>query len=194
VYTCLFLEDYYNNAGFTYPKEEHRIGDFSGAGSSYVADELITKDGIFEFEGIPFRLRAGEGYNNIEANLQSLSVEKEYKCTKIHILGASDNGSFKEKIKVVYADEMDEELQFGLTDWISGKPSFENREILRFKGIFSSFSGKVINDFKPTIWYTFNVLSKSSAPVKLIKLPDNPGFHIFSITLELVVGETRAKN
>lgn len=186
MFTIVPLENYFNNSGISF-KNSYEHGDFSGAGSSYPAEDLPESNSLINVEEIPFKFPSKVRYdkNNMEFAEQIIDIEPNYyRC--IHILGAADNGSFIEPIELI-TERNKIQVLIGLTDWISKQPTFNEKIAFRCKGAHSKRSG-YIEAIDTTIWYQKIEILKYGNEISKLVFIDNPGMHIFALTLEHLRG------
>lgn len=184
-YITLNLNQYFNNNGFGYKK--NNVGDFSskGFGSVFPADELPDSNSIALFNDIPFLFPSKEPNDNNNFELENQRIEiPNFRYKKVHILCAADTGSFIEKISVGN-QSVKQVLKVGITDWSIKKPRFKEKIGIQFNKIY------VKNREIPaiiTIWHQTVDLTNTNEEINWIKFRDNPSVHIFSMTFEKLEG------
>lgn len=142
---------------------------------------MPDSDSLVHFENIPFIFPCKEdGHNNnIECYNNVINFQSGY-YKSIYFLGSCDNGSFKEKINLIY--EYVQDIFFlPMTDWVAENPLFGELKAVNCTHVHSS--QKDLFKLKPKIWMQRVKINPDNKLVK-IRLPDNPCLHIFSITLE----------
>jgi hypothetical protein len=181
-YTKVDLREWFTGKSFAY-EHNYLSCDFSGFGSSYPAEDLPNSNQIVFIQDVPFLFpeKNDDSFNNLEFNNQTINVDI-HNCSKIHILGACDNGSFKECVTLANKNE-ERKYEIGLTDWTNKNPYFNNIIAFRCKGSYSARLGFNEN-MSTTIWYTNVNLNEKLFDINSITFSDNPSIHIFAITLE----------
>lgn len=176
------LRSYFNNKGISSAKKVYK-GDFSGVGSSYPSDELPVSESLITIENVPFIFPDKEAtYDNMDFYEQSIEVPKNV-YNKIHVLGASDNGSFNENINLINTSTNNRRsVKLGLTEWVYKHPVFGEKVAFRTNKAHSKTAG-IINGKSLTIWYQCSKILPEYE-FNMLKFGDNPGIHIFSLTLE----------
>lgn len=179
-YEMINLEELFNNKGIS-RMNNPQDANFTGFGSSYISENLQSSRSVLELYGVPFLFPNKDPLvvDNLEFMNQEIQIKEAY-YSNIHVLGAADNGSFIEPIKLVGNDI--KEVKIGLTDWIESSPKFNNKKGIICEGINSNKSGYT-RTVKTNIWYSV-VGIPSNSLFKSILLVDNPSMHIFSLTLE----------
>lgn len=177
-YELLNLTPYNNVKGISYIDSINKA-DFSGVGSSYPAEELPYED-VKEFHGVPFRLPNKDGkYDNMDFSEQTLNIP-ENTYAKMHILGAAENGSFNETI-FLSTRYREHSYKVGLSEWIYSVPFYNEKVAIQTRYAHSQTSGRV--NIPLNVWYQ-SIELNSKELYCAIKFGDNPGMHIFSITME----------
>ncbi|KAF0815848.1 MULTISPECIES: hypothetical protein [Cytobacillus] len=181
-YYLVNLEEYYCNCGFSFINQREN-GDFTGSGSSYPAEQLPSSEKVIKIHEVPFHFPSKEKgkFNNIEFNEQKIKV-KEDSYQAIHVLGAADNGSFLEPISLIDQQGSVSKVMLGFTDWVDYEPKFNDLKAIVCKGVHSAQLG-CLEGMQCTIWYQ-KVKVPTGVLFNEIRLGDNPGMHIFSLTLE----------
>lgn len=171
------LSIYYNNNGIKYSTE--KSCNFTGFGSSFPGDQL--PQGNININDIPFIFPSSQSqFNNIEFNKQKVSVPKN-SHSGLHILGASDNGSFFESLHLYNDNFFEDSIILSLTEWVSISPKYNELEAFRCNYL-CSLQGQV-HTVKPVIWHQIIHLKRPTI-FNSIMFPDNPCMHVFSLTLE----------
>lgn len=180
-YVKVDLSEYFNNCGISYVNDI-QSGDLTGIGSSYPAEQLPDSNSNIEVDNVPFlfpKKEVGEK-NNIEFNNQVISLPKgNYR--NLFVLGAAENGSYIETL-IIRNKNISQKIRLGLTDWLNETCEFNETIAYHCYGCHSTKAG-IISTFEPKMW-----LQRIDLPENLLaeelSLPDNPGMHIFAITLE----------
>jgi len=173
------LEAYFNIKGISTLKNINSA-DFSGLGSSYPAEEL-PKKGVTTINDTPFL------FPDSESIVDSLTFDEQliklprglYK--RLHILGAADNGSFREKVYLVDGIKKSQ-IKVGLTGWIVPEPHYSEKKAFICSMGYSQSEG-IVREFKPIIWHQ-TVDLNNVGDIEFLQLSDNPAMHLFAITLE----------
>lgn len=176
------LTEFYNNNGISYQGKADSA-DFTGNGSSFPAKDLPESNKIVKIGEVPFLFPPKERnlMNNFDLFNQKISVPENL-YTWIHILGASENGSFEEKL--VFSSENDKyATELGLTDYTEVNSKYDEKVGFRCKGMNTKTSG-YLSGFMSTIWYKSIDVSNARFYWDLMEFPDNASMHIFAITLE----------
>jgi hypothetical protein len=177
------LEEFYCNNGISSEGSISK-GNFTGGGSSFPAELLpnFNKDVVIVVNDVPFQLNksAPDCADNMEFNNQYIKFKPNIYKT-IHVLGCADNGSY---IEPIYLETKNTsiEVKLGLTDWLTEKPIFDEKIAFRCKYVHTQRGN--LSNFQPTIWYQKISLFISNMRCFGMKFIDNPGMHIFAITLE----------
>lgn len=114
---CLVdLRDHYNNDGTTHPGSAPS-GDLDGEGMAFPHEHLPPSDQVTALGGVPFLFpdRDSGAANNVCLAGQRVAVASGA-YSRLHVLGASEGGSFEEPLTLRYADGVSQELTLGLTD------------------------------------------------------------------------------
>lgn len=178
-YETIPLASSYNNKGFTYAEAP---GNFTTFGSSYPGSELTSReDGREWIRGIPFLFPTrGQEFDNVEFASQKIIVPRcEYRA--VFVLGAADNGSFSEDIRVTDGGVQKAEFKLSLSDWVAAEPIYGEYEAYRCSCIWSRKAR--IESIKPAIWMQ-SVHFEKPIVFDCIELPDNICMHVFSLTME----------
>lgn len=175
------LKGFYSNKGLSFEKEMNK-GNLTGVGSSFPAEYFPDSGTTILVNQIPFFINneGPDSPDNMELNNQTITFKRNlYKF--IHILGCSDNGSFKEPL-ILASNEFTVELKLGLTEWLEKEPLFGEKVGIKCGHIHSGV-GKIYS-FEPIVWHQ-TIKVDESVKWDRIKFIDNPGMHIFAITLEI---------
>ena len=186
-YFTLNLTSYFNNDGISYDVDR-TDGDFNGSGWTYPAEDLPPSNSSIERNGIVFRFPSKEDGedNNVVPEGQRISVLQDV-YRGLWLLGVSDRGYLEDVIRFVYADARKEEAFLGLSGWNKS----HNLKYGERVGILCSgyhfptkhvYTDRVGVDYG--IWMQYIPIRVSHSLVA-IELPENPGIHIFAMTLRL---------
>ncbi|MEC1178641.1 hypothetical protein P9B03_09125 [Metasolibacillus meyeri] len=179
IFFPLQILDFLNNKGIT--KIEECDKGFISNGRSSLPFELLPKNTI-KHKNIPFYIQFNkDNFDNIELNGQSIKFPN-VSAKKIHFLGVSSNGSFREKIKFKLKGEIQSEGYLSFSDFLNEEPAFNDEKVLVFNYIHT-LSG-VYKSIKANIWYNSTNFEEVMQFDEIV-FPDNLSMHIFSITTEL---------
>jgi|SRR5699024_6366042 len=179
-YEPIVLNPWYNNKGIS-SIDNLNDADFTGFGSSFLSEQLPVSGSSINIFGVPFIFPDKEKgkLDNMACMNQEITVKKD-RYLKIHVLGASENGSFKEPIKL--SGDSIYESWLGLTDWIETQPQFNNKKALTCNGLNSNRSG-LTKSVSTNIWYAKIEIDETGIYDKVLFV-DNPSMHIFCLTFE----------
>lgn len=175
------IDIYLNNKGIT-NLDTKAYGDFSGVGSSYLSDELPNEKHIV-VNNIPFIFQNGEtSFDNMDFHNQEIVLPMgNYK--RVHVLGASENGSFAERIELLNSKTGHKTaVKLGLTEWVYLQPTFGEQVAFRTRNAYTLTNGK-ISGRQLTVWQQ-SINTLSDVEFDRIVVGDNPGTHMFSLTME----------
>ena len=181
-FVTLNLEEYFCNKGFSFSNRMDEA-NFTGIGSSYPA-ELMPQSEVIDINNIPFIFPTNNSkFDNMEFNRQVIKFEHD-SYESIHFLGAADNGSFEEELILSDGDNY-KTVTLGFTNWLEQNPIFGEEVAINFQYMHTK-SGKKIEELSPKIWFNkVEIQQSTSVPFfNSITFPDNPGMHIFGITLK----------
>lgn len=181
----LDLTPYFNNDGISY-KSDRTDGDFTGRGNTYAAEDLPPSNSNVTFYGVTFRFpdkRAGLK-NNVALEGQHIEVPQGiYKC--LYLLGASDGNSLEDSIRFVFANGSQEEAFLGLSSWrLYHNLKYGERAAIKCTGYHFPSQHVCTNriDVDYGIWMQ-EVAITTCKVLTAIDFPDNPGMHVFALTL-----------
>lgn len=180
-YLMINLEEYFCNKGFS-SENHNNNGNFTGMGSSFPV-EFMPPSKEITINNVPFMFpQKNSVVDNMEFNNQVISFEK-YKYDYIYFLGAADNGSFEED--VMLSDGVSfETITIGLSDWLATEPLFGEELAIKCDYMHTK-SGHKMDELNPKIWFArVNLQSLNNSVFDKIIFSDNPGMHLFSITLK----------
>lgn len=174
------LDNYFTGIAFTY-NDNKEDGNFTVLGASYPSEQLPESNSEFIFNNIPFHFPSKEmkENNHMEFNNQYITVPND-RYHAIHFLGASENGSFKENIFLI-TENKKYNYKLGLSEWINKEPDFNDMLAIRCQGVHSKTG--IITNISTSIWYQ-KILFDFMDNLIGIEFVDNPGIHIFGLTLE----------
>lgn len=187
-YYIVNLTQYFCNKGISHVGDAH-LANFTGMGSSYPAEQLPKSNQEILIQGVPFLFPPiwSEHFDNIELNGLTVGVQlRRYR--KIHVLGASENGSFRCPVCLSRTNE-ERIVTLGLTDWTKGKPTYEEEYAFLCQGMHTS-SGSIVNNLTCAIWHQ----QIGGFKFNHMEFIDNPSMHIFAITLEEEVKDGTTRN
>ncbi len=181
----LDLTPYFNNDGISY-ESDRTDGDFTGMGNTYAAENLPPSTSIVTFYGVSFRFpdKRDGLKNNVALEGQRIEVPQSmYKC--LYLLGASDGNSLEDSIRFVFANGSQEKAFLGLSSWrLYHKLKYGERPAIKCTGYnFPSqhvYTNRIAVDYG--IWMQ-EVAITASKVLTSIEFPDNPGMHVFALTL-----------
>lgn len=183
----LDLNSYFNNDGISFDTDR-TDGDLNGHGWTYPAEDLPPSNSLVENDGVVFRFPCkedGEDNNVVPEGQRIMVLQDVYEG--LSLLGVSDRGYLDDVICFVFADGSKDETFFGLSAW--NKPhdlKYGERVGIRCSGYhFPSkhvYTDRVGVDYG--IWIQ-DISICASHPLVAIELPENPGMHIFAMTLRL---------
>lgn len=186
-YLILDLTTVFNNDGISYDADR-TDGNFNGSGWTYPAEDLPPSNSSMECKGVMFRFpskKDGDD-NNVVPEGQRIWVLQDL-YDGLWLLGVSESGYLEDVMRFVFADGSKDEAFLGLSGW--NKPY--NLKYGERVGILCSGyhfpSGHVYTDRVGVdygIWIQ-DISIRASRPLVAIELPDNPGMHIFAMTLRL---------
>ena len=188
IYEILDLVPYFNNDGISSDKDR-TDGDFTGAGNTYPEEDLPPSNSIFTCDGVMFQFpdKRDGANNNISLEGQHIPVPESL-YDKLFLLGASDDNSLEDTLRFSFADGTLEEALLGLSSWrLCHNLKYGERVAIKCRG-FHFPSQHVDTDNIPVdygIWMQ-KVPVPTHQPLIATELPDNPGMHIFALTLRRV--------
>ncbi|MBP2473210.1 hypothetical protein JOF53_002082 [Crossiella equi] len=158
-------------------------GDFDGTGRTYPSGQL-PQNGALTNDGIPFTFTNGhEGTrNNVLAAGQTIPLP-EGAYTRLHVLGASDNGNTDAQATLHYTDGTAATVRLALTDWLTSA-AFGESEAVRTNQIHDRTGPR---PRRASVFH--QVLPVDPARrLRALTLPTTtrPRAHVFALTLEKV--------
>ena len=184
-YLILDLTPYFNNDGISYDADR-TDGNFDGDGATYPAEDLPPSNSPVECEGVVFRFPSKEDgqNNNIVLEGQWIVVPQDV-FDGLYFLGVSLGGYLEDVVRFVFADGSKEEAFLGLSGWNkSHNLRYGERVGMLCSGYhFPSkhiYTDRVGVDYG--IWMQ-HIPIGAAHPLVAVELPDNPGMHIFAMTL-----------
>ncbi|MCK4257908.1 MAG: hypothetical protein KAX49_02960 [Halanaerobiales bacterium] len=177
-FIILDLQPYFNADAIS--SNDNRIDGMFGLLTSFPAEELPESKAIVTVNEVPFMIPPKEDgiNNNIECYSELIEVPEGKYC-RLHILGGCDNGSFEEKFTLIYS-ETEEQYKIGLSNTTLMRSMFKEQSAFKFTHLHAKDGEHIV---KSTIWHQSQNI-ESWRYLQKIKLPDNPCYHIFAITLE----------
>ncbi len=181
----LDLTGHFNNDGIS-SDEDRTDGDFTGTGQTFPEEDLPPSNSRVTYSGVPFTFpdKSDGALNNISLEGQRLFVSKGY-YERFFILGAADVTSLEDSLAVVSEQGMHHDLPLQLSSWRLGR-NLKYGEIPAIRCSGFHFPSQHVNterlDVTYGIWMQTILLPR--IPITSILLPDNPGMHIFALTLE----------
>ncbi len=176
-FRLIALTSHFNADAFSFDTDRAR-GHFGL--SCYPAEEMPEPQKTFNSYEIPFIFPdVTRRQNNIESYCQKIVPPQEV-YSSFFFLGACDNGSFLESIKVRDA-KCEYVHKVGLTDWCENPQYGERRA---FEASHAHAAQNDIFSYRPQIWLQALTFA-SPTQIKEIELPDNPCFHVFALTLKI---------
>jgi len=154
-------------------------------GSVFPAEYLPATGSKFSFNGVHFLFPSKEpgDFNNVSCNGQRIEVPPgRYKA--LHIVGTSENGSFRDTLSLAYA-EGPAEAELALRDWCQ-KPGPGERAAFEApcRYTWSSQRRRMVREaIRPHLWLTRLPLDPKKT-LEAIALPYQRRMHIFAATLE----------
>jgi hypothetical protein len=177
-YAEVDLSSAFTNNGF-YCDGIPRITGFSiFPNACFPAACLPPSGSLAVVHGVPFRIPPMDGLNNIECMGQTVAVPQG-RYTRIHLLGASETGSFAEEFQLLHAEGA-ASLPAGLSDWLSAMSAFQERAA--FTSDLTYMAGE-LRPLRCSIWLQ-SLPSPTGALLHAIRLPDLPAMRLFAVTLE----------
>ena len=154
-------------------------------GSTYPAESLPSTGSVFSFSKVNFLFPSKErgDFNNLACAGQRVELPPG-RYTALHVVGASENGSFRDTLELAYK-EGPAEAELALTDWCQ-KPGFGERTAFEAecRYTYSSDRGRVVReDTRPRLWLQTIRLDPAKT-LEALSLPYNRRMHIFAATLE----------
>lgn len=188
-YLILDLTPYFNNDGIS-SDADRTDGDFTGSGHpynyTYPEEDLPASRSLLECDGVVFRFpdkRDGLN-NNISLEGQRIPVPKDL-YDSLYLLGASDGISLEDVIRFIFVDGDQEEAFLGLSRWSACHSlQYGERVAVQCSGYHSPaqhvYTDRVEVDYG--IWMQRASICRAG-PLMAVELPDNPGMHVFAMTL-----------
>lgn len=176
------LKPHFNNRGATRP-HERRDGNFNYKKNSYPREELATDSANIILNGIPFNLEeCGSPKNDNLICLEQFIPFPKEPCRLVHLLGASDMGSYPAMLTLVTCGGRKIARKFGLSLWWGHNAPPEFNEQVAFTFSCLRYRTHDQNDIHPRLLIS-TVVVGDEEPLAGLWLPDNPFMHIFGITL-----------
>ena len=154
-------------------------------GSTYPAENLPSTGSAFSFSNVHFLFPSKEqgDFNNVACAGQRIELPQgRYKA--LHVVGASENGSFRDTLELAYK-EGPGEAELALTDWCQAA-GFGERTAFEADAryTYSSERNRVVREaVKPRIWLQRIPLDPRKT-LDAVVLPYSRRMHVFAATLE----------
>ena len=180
----LDLGPYFNNDGVS-TDDDRTDGDFTGAGVTYPAEDLPPSNALVQYDGVSFRFpdkRDGLD-NNVSLEGQTLPIEPGL-YSELHVLGAAED-SLEDVIRFATEDHVLREAPFALSAWHRGWGLQYGESLSIACSGYHHSTGHVCTAHLGVcygIWMQTVQIPAGSRLVS-IQLPDNPGMHLFAMTL-----------
>ena len=186
VFELLDLSTYFNQDGIS-SDEDRTDGDFAGTGRTYPAEDLPSSNSILRCDNVLFRFpdKRDGAKNNIALEGQRIPVPM-HPYESLHLLGVSAGTSLEDTVRFFFADGVSEEAFLGLSSSRRGHDlKYGERVAIQCTG-FHYPSRHVYTDKLDLIYgiWMQTVPVRSYKPLLTIQLPDNPGMHVFALTLQ----------
>lgn len=182
----LDLTPYFNNDGISFD-DNRGDGDFAGLGVTYPAEDLPPSNALVVCLGVPFRFpdkRDGRN-NNISMEGQRISVSQA-RFANLFLLGAAEENSLEDVIRFVYVSGRQHETPLGLSSWrLRHDLKYGERVAIECRG-YHFLTHDVHTDLLGVdygIWLQTVAIDPTEC-LAAIELPDNPGMHVFAMTLQ----------
>ncbi len=184
-YLILDLTPYFNNDGISCDADR-ADGDLNGNGATYPAEDLPPSNSPVECERVVFRFPSKEDGqdNNIVLEGQRIAVPQDV-FDGLYFLGVALSGYLEDVVRFVFADGSKEEAFLGLSGWDkSHNLKYGERVAVLCSGYHFPakhvYTDRVGVDYG--IWMQ-HIPIRATCPLMAVELPDNPGMHIFAMTL-----------
>jgi amino acid adenylation domain-containing protein len=175
------LSKYVNNHGCGSPVYQSCRADFNGLREFFLI-ESMPPEGRLEVAGMNFMFpRLGDGLNdNVACAGQAILIKPEH-YSSLMILGCGDEGSFSEKIIVLYEGGVREEVEIDFSCWWLA-PDFG--EIIAWEGkLASRADGRMHLAPNPVRLFAQQYALRNGGCAVGLKLPDCINLHLFAISL-----------
>ena len=185
-YQILDLTPYFNNDGISFDANP-ADGDLSGLGVTYPAEDLPSSNALVVCHCVPFRFPdKGDGLNNnISMEGQHISISKG-RFTNLFLLGAAEENSLEDVIRFMYVSGRQHEMPLGLSSWrLRHNLKYGERVAIECRG-YHFLTHHVYTD-RLGVDYGMWLQTVAVDPAEgltAIELPDNPGMHVFAVTLQ----------
>lgn len=159
-------------------------GSFNIWGNTFPAEDLPEPLTVVEVDGVPFRwpdTRDG-ACNNVRCAGQLVQTP-EVSCTRLALLGAAERRT-EDPVYLHHVHGAVEVEWLRLSDFWPETPS-RFGEMAAFECNSMHYPRHVQRNMRPVIWLQ-SVPVPRPAPLRAVRLPDNPAMHVFAMTL---VGE-----
>ena len=184
-YQILDLTAYFNNDGISFDTDR-TDGDFSGFGATYPAEDLPASNSRVLCHGVPFLFPGkSDGLdNNVALEGQHISVPADL-YDSLFLLGAADENSHEDVISFEFASGRRQEGFLGLSSWRL-RHNLRYGELVAFECGGYHFRSHHVYTNRVRVDYGMWLQSlpiDSTECLSYMELPDNPGMHIFAMTL-----------
>lgn len=194
VYHMVDLRRYYNSDAVS-SDSDRTDGDFNGIGQTYPEEDLPSSNSLFDCDGIVFRFpdkRDGMN-NNVSLEGQHIAIPEDTYDT-LYVLGAAER-DFEDNVSFITADGCWVSSLVGLSSWHKGnRLQYGEKVAVRCSGVHCPtrhvYTDRLGVDYG--IWIQ-RVPIDTRMPLAAIELPDNPGMHVFALTLRRMLSSVRAK-
>lgn len=160
-------------------------GDFNGVGETYPEEDLPASNSIVECYNVVFRFPdKGDGLNNnISLEGQHIAIPK-YRYDRLYLLGAAE-GNLEDMVTFKTADGGQQVAFLGLSGWHKRNHlQYGERVAITCSG-YHCPAHHVFTDRLGVgygIWMQ-QIHICPSGQLVAIELPENPGMHVFAMTL-----------
>jgi predicted esterase len=154
-------------------------------GSTFPAENLPASGTKFMLDGVWYLFPSKEpgDVNNVACNGQRIAVPPgRYRA--LHVVGASENGSFRAPLKLIY-EEGPDEAELALTDWCQDSQFGESVAFeASHRYTYSELWGRVVQDKAKPHLFVQTIALDPEQTLKSIGLPYKRRMHLFAATLD----------
>jgi hypothetical protein len=149
-------------------------------GATYPAERLSAPGGLVRAGGVPFRFPPSDTRQNmLTLRGQRLEVPPgRYRA--LHLLGAAEQGSYREEVRLEYKDGTIQSVALGLSDWCQ-PPQFGEQVALATS--FRRSSQGTLEPLECRIFAQTLPLDPAKELLAVL-LPSRDNLHVFALTLE----------
>lgn len=183
-HTVIPLDGYLNARGFA--ANENLTGSgFDGGGYAYPLESLPSQlkaasEGLI-VEGIPFQIPPPDGVGNDHVALRGQIIDiPEGTYAGLALLGAAAPEPMVNVLSWIFADEKEEGIRFGLSDWCKSS-EFNEKEGIAFSDRWD-IQKKTRDPIPCRMWLQVVPCPKEKV-VKAIRFGNQPNMHVFAATL-----------